>query len=228
MNKKVFIIEDEPKIREILIDYFNNDGYDTYYAEDGVKAMNLLLDIKDELDLIILDIMLPKLDGWVICKKVRSISNIPIIMLTAREDEDDKLLGFELGADDYVTKPFSPKVLLARSNTLLKRVNNKVNKDDNIIKEGCFEVNKISRTILMNKQYLDLAPKEYDLLLYFLKNKNVVLTRDQILNIVWGYDYFGDERVVDTHIKKLRKKLQDNSNCIKTIIKVGYKFEVLE
>ncbi len=223
MEKKVLIVEDEARIREITSDYFKASGFEVYEAENGKEAIEVF-DL-NKVDLIILDIMMPQLDGWEVCKRIRNKSDVPIIILTARSDEDDKLLGFELGADEYVTKPFSPKVLVARAKTLFKRIDGNTGKNGNIRING-IEINKQAYKVKVNEEELDLSPKEYSLLLYLVENKGIVLSRDSILNSVWGYDYFGDARVVDTHIKKLRKKLGDQAEHIKTIIRVGYKFEV--
>ncbi|MCY6372242.1 response regulator transcription factor [Clostridium ganghwense] len=224
MDKKVLIVEDEDRMREITADYFKASGFQVFEAEDGKKAMEIFQ--KNELDAVILDIMIPKIDGWSVCKRIRKESDIPIIMLTARSDEDDKLMGFELGADEYVTKPFSPKVLVARVKTFLKRIEGNIRNDKQIIDMKGIEINKQSHIVKVNSEVIDLSPKEYQLLCYMMENKGIVLSRENILNKVWGYDYFGDSRVVDTHIKKLRKKLGDKSECICTVIRVGYKFEV--
>lgn len=202
MEKKVLIVEDEARIREITSDYFKASGFEVYEAENGKEAIEVF-DL-NKVDLIILDIMMPQLDGWEVCKRIRNKSDVPIIILTARSDEDDKPLGFELGADEYVTKPFSPKVLVARAKTLFKRIDGNTGKNGNIRING-IEINKQAYKVKVNEEELDLSPKEYSLLLYLVENKGIVLSRDSILNSVWGYDYFGDARVVDTHIKKLRK-----------------------
>ncbi|WFD11191.1 response regulator [Tepidibacter hydrothermalis] len=223
MQKNVLLVEDEDRIREIVSDYFKFEGFNIYEVENGRDAMVVFEENK--IDLIILDIMIPKLDGWSVCKRIRNVSDVPIIMLTARSEEDDKLMGFELGADDYVTKPFSPKVLVARAKMLLKRAQGTVS-ETSILNIGCIEINKLSRSVKIDSEIMDLAPKEYDLLIYMIENKGIVLSRENILNKVWGYDYFGELRTVDTHIKKLRKKLKDKSSYIRTIIRAGYIFEV--
>lgn len=223
MKKTVLIVEDEEKIRNILVDFFTVDGFNTLEAENGLDA----LDIFDEskVDLVILDIMIPGIDGWSVCQRLRRFSDIPIIILTARSEDEDKLLGFELGADEYVTKPFSPNVLVARSKALIKRAEGSVS-NNSALSIGGIDIYKDSFKVELDNSPLVLAPKEFNLLVYLMENKGKVLTRDMILNSIWGYDYFGGSRVVDSHIKKLRKKLKDKSGYIKTIVRVGYKFEV--
>lgn len=223
MQKNVLLVEDEDRIREIVGDYFKFEGFNIYEVGNGRDAMVVFEENK--IDLIILDIMIPKLDGWSVCKRIRNVSDVPIIMLTARSEEDDKLMGFDLGADDYVTKPFSPKVLVARAKMLLKRAQGTV-AETNMLNVGFIEINKLSRSVKIDSEIIELAPKEYELLIYMIENKGIVLSRENILNKVWGYDYFGELRTVDTHIKKLRKKLKDKSSYIRTIIRAGYMFEV--
>ncbi len=225
MDKKILIVEDEERMQEIITDYFKANGFQVYNASNGKEALEIF-EI-NKIDLIVLDIMMPEMDGWSVCRRIRKVSKVPIIILTARSDEDDELMGFELGADEYVTKPFSPKVLVARAVNLLKRTEGSLGKDSTYINLSGIEINREARVVRIDEDKLDLAPKEYELLSYMMENKNVVLSRENILNNVWGYDYFGDERVVDTHIKKLRKKLQHKSDYIKTVIRVGYKFEVV-
>lgn len=224
MNKTVMLVEDEARIREIVADYFMTEGFQTLQAQDGKEAMELFEENK--IDLIILDIMLPHLDGWSVCKRIRSTSQVPIILLTAREEEEDKLLGFELGADEYVTKPFSPKVLVARAKTLLKRVDNTLGQKEDMMVIGDITIQKLARNIKLQGQSIELTHKEFELLLYLVENKGIVLSRESILNNIWGYDYYGDYRTVDTHIKKLRSKLGDHGKYICTVIRSGYKFEV--
>ncbi len=223
MNKCVLLAEDESRIREIMADYFKNEGFTVLEAEDGKEALEILE--THNVDMLILDIMMPKLDGWSVCKRVRNTSDVPIIILTAREEEEDKLLGYELGADDYVTKPFSPKVLVAKVKTLIKRMEKQTGEGEELNIQG-LSINKLSRTVMLDEKPIELAHKEYELLLYLVENKGRVLSRDKILNSVWGYDYYGDLRTVDTHIKKLRGKLGDRSGYIATVIRSGYKFEV--
>ncbi|KZE77332.1 response regulator transcription factor [Paenibacillus elgii] len=223
MERKVLLIEDESLIREIVADYFEREQWTVYEAENGKQALDMLESLNA--DLVILDILMPEMDGWTVCKRIRAKSAIPIIILTAKSEDDDKMLGFELGADDYVTKPFSPKVLVARAKTLMKRVEGTVGKEDHMLSFGRVTVNKRSHRVEMEGQEVELTPKEYELLLYLVKNEGIVLSREAILNQVWGFDYFGDPRVVDTHIKKLRGKLGDEARHIRTVIRAGYKFE---
>ncbi|NRR18153.1 MULTISPECIES: response regulator transcription factor [Bacillus] len=224
MNKTVLLVEDERRLREIVSDYFRNEGFEVIEAEDGKKALELFAE--HEIDLIMLDIMLPEIDGWSVCRRIRKESAVPIIMLTARSDEDDTLLGFELGADEYVTKPFSPKVLVARAKTLLKRADGVVGvAEENAMSLAGIEVNRLSRTVLVDGEEIVLTHKEFELLVYLMENKGIVLSRQHLLDQLWGYDYYGDDRTVDTHIKKLRNKLGDKAKHIGTVIRVGYKFE---
>ncbi|AYF07591.1 MULTISPECIES: response regulator transcription factor [Bacillus] len=224
MNKTVLLVEDERRLREIVSDYFRNEGFEVIEAEDGKIALELFAE--HEIDLIMLDIMLPEIDGWSVCRRIRKESAVPIIMLTARSDEDDTLLGFELGADEYVTKPFSPKVLVARAKTLLKRADGVVGvAEENAMSLAGIEVNRLSRTVLVNGEEIILTHKEFELLVYLMENKGIVLSRQHLLDQLWGYDYYGDDRTVDTHIKKLRNKLGEKAKHIGTVIRVGYKFE---
>ncbi|MDM5234763.1 DNA-binding response regulator [Bacillus cereus] len=224
MNKTVLLVEDERRLREIVSDYFRNEGFEVIEAEDGKKALELFAE--HEIDLIMLDIMLPEIDGWSVCRRIRKESEVPIIMLTARSDEDDTLLGFELGADEYVTKPFSPKVLVARAKTLLKRADGAVGvAEENAMSLAGIEVNRLSRTVLVDGEEIILTHKEFELLVYLMENRGIVLSRQHLLDQLWGYDYYGDDRTVDTHIKKLRNKLGDKAKHIGTVIRVGYKFE---
>ena len=224
MNKTVLLVEDERRLREIVSDYFRNEGFEVIEAEDGKKALELFAE--HEIDLIMLDIMLPEIDGWSVCRRIRKESAVPIIMLTARSDEDDTLLGFELGADEYVTKPFSPKVLVARAKTLLKRADGAVGvAEENAMSLAGIEVNRLSRTVLVDGEEIILTHKEFELLVYLMENKGIVLSRQHLLDQLLGYDYYGDDRTVDTHIKKLRNKLGDKAKHIGTVIRVGYKFE---
>ncbi|SET37900.1 DNA-binding response regulator, OmpR family, contains REC and winged-helix (wHTH) domain [Natronincola peptidivorans] len=218
----LLLVEDEEKLRKLVKAYLVKEGVHVLEAADGLEAIKIWEENK--IDFAILDIMLPKYDGWTLCKKVREESNIPIIMLTARSEETDKLFGFELGADDYMTKPFSPKELVARVKALLKRSNQAISED--IIEIEELKVDKKSHQVVLKGDILELSPKEYDLLLYFLHNKNQALTREMILNGVWGYDYYGDLRTVDTHVKRLRQKLRDYGEFVKTIRGTGYRFEV--
>ncbi len=224
MDKSILLVEDDARIREIVADYFAKEGFGILQCEDGKEALDIFEE--NEIDLIILDIMIPQIDGWSVCKRLRKISDVPIIMLTARSDEEDKLMGYELGADDYVTKPFSPRVLVAKSKMLLKRAEGTVGKMDGTLSCSGIEINKLSRSVRSEGQTVELALKEYELLLYFMENRDIVLTREAILSKVWGYDYYGDLRTVDTHVKKLRSKLMGKADCITTVIGSGYRFEV--
>ncbi|MEH7460005.1 DNA-binding response regulator [Bacillus pseudomycoides] len=224
MNKTVLLVEDERRLREIVSDYFRSEGFEVIEAEDGKQALELFAE--HTIDLIMLDIMLPEIDGWSVCRRIRKESAVPIIMMTARSDEDDTLLGFELGADEYVTKPFSPKVLVARAKTLLKRADGAVGvAEENVMSMAGIDVNRLSRTVSVNGEEVILTHKEFELLVYLMENKGIVLSRQHLLDQLWGYDYYGDDRTVDTHIKKLRNKLGDKAKHIGTVIRVGYKFE---
>lgn len=223
MKYKVLIVEDEELMREVIKDYFEDGGFEVTECGDGLEALELADDY--DYDIILLDIMIPGVDGFSVCRRLRKTKDVPIIMITARSDEEDRLLGYELGADDYVTKPFSPKVLLAKSVALLNRVHGTVVGDDDVISLCGIVVNRVSHTVSVDGNYIELTPKEFDLLYFLMINRGRVLSRDTLLSKVWGYDYFGDLRTVDTHIKKLRSKLGEKSGHIKTLIKAGYKFE---
>lgn len=223
MKRNILLVEDESRIREIVSDYCKQEQWHVYEAENGRQALDMLEAFKP--DLVILDILLPELDGWAVCKRIRAASDVPIIMLTAKSEDDDKLLGFELGADDYVTKPFSPRLLIARAKTLIKRVEGTVGKEDHLVRFGRVTINKRAHRVDIDGAVVELSPKEYELLLYLHRNEGIVLSRETILDHVWGFDYFGDPRVVDTHIKKLRGKLGDEARHIRTVIRAGYKFE---
>ena len=223
MKRKVLIVEDDDLMREVLTDYFSDANYEVDEATDGLTAIDKI-EYKDY-DLIILDVMLPELDGFSICRRIRKTKDTPIIMTTARSDEDDKLIGYELGADDYVTKPFSPRVLLAKANSLINRSHGTVIGNNSEVSCSGITINQDSHTVSVDNEYIDLTPKEYDLLMFLMINKGKVLSRDTLLSKVWGYDYFGDLRTVDTHIKKLRAKLGNKAVHIKTLIKAGYKFD---
>lgn len=224
MNKNLLIVEDESNIRRLIAMYFKKEGFNIFEANDGEEALDVFKVYK--IDLVILDIMLPGLNGLKVCEYIRTNSDVPIIMLTAKTQEDDKILGFEHGTDEYVTKPFSPKVLVARAKSLLKRVDGTISKSSNILSEDGLVIDLNSGKVTVNNVEVMLTLKEYDLLTYFMQNKGMVLSKESILNRVWGYDYYGDPRTVDTHIKRLRDKLEDRSNYITTIRGRGYKFEV--
>lgn len=230
MSKTILLIEDEHKIQRVIKDYFAMEGFKIDCASDGIEGLDLFESLKP--DLVILDVMLPGMDGWSVLKRIRKNSDVPVIMLTARSDDEDMLMGFDLRADEYVTKPFSPRVLVARAKTLLMRVEGTLVKGKSSSNETLsyngIEVHPPTREAFVDTLPIELSKKEYDILYLFMKSPSRVLTRQAILDEVWGYDYFGDERVVDTHIKKLRKKLLDRAYSLKTIFGVGYKFEVKE
>lgn len=223
-GKTVLIVEDEERLREIISDYFMNEGFEVIGAGDGKQALALFR--QHTIHLIILDIMLPEMDGWSVCREIRKESTVPVIMLTARSEEEDTLLGFELGADEYVTKPFSPKVLVARAKTLLRRAENRVTQsEEHSLSVSGITLNRLSRTVFVDEQEMNLTHKEFELLMYLMENRGIVLSRQHLLDQLWGYDYYGDDRTVDTHIKKLRNKLGERAKHISTVIRVGYKFE---
>lgn len=222
---KLLIIEDESEIRQIVVDYFRTQSFEVYEAADGLEGL-AEFELHPDVDLVILDIMMPELDGWSVCRRIRKSSAVPIIMLTARSDEEDELMGFELKADDYVKKPFSPHVLLARALKLIANHQPETFASFHELTAGDLTLHIENRTVCLKDEPLQLTPKEFDILYYMMRNPNMVLSRDAILNSVWGLDYFGDDRVVDTHVKKLRKLLGEKAYYIKTIFGVGYKFEV--
>lgn len=219
-NFKVLIVDDEMRIRKLINDFLSMKGFKCVEAADGEEAVEKFYEDKD-IDIIILDVMMPKMNGWEVVKTIRKTSRVPIIMLTARGEEQDELHGFELGVDEYVAKPFSPKILTARVDAILRRTNNS---DSDIITCGKVTINKAAHTVNADGVEVELSFKEFELLEYFINNKNIALSRDNILNNVWNYDYFGDSRTIDTHVKKLRAKLGECGNQIKTIWGMGYKF----
>ena len=220
---KILVVDDEAKIREVIREYAEFSGYEVTEAEDGMSALGLCK--LNDYDLIIMDIMMPKLDGFSACKEIKKIKDIPVIMLSARGEEYDKLFGFELGIDDYVVKPFSPKELMARINAILSRKNAATTATQGVMKFGGLEINIPARTVTVDGNKVDLTPKEYDLLFYLVENKNIALSRDKLLSDIWGYDFFGDDRTIDTHIKNLRNNLGPYRDYIVTLRGVGYKFE---
>jgi DNA-binding response OmpR family regulator len=222
---KILIVDDESRMRKLIRDFLEREGYQILEASDGIQAMDLFYADKN-IDLIILDVMMPRMDGWQVCKEIREHSKTPIMMLTARAEEWNELKGFDLGVDEYVTKPFSPKILVARVAALLKRT--KGNGDEEIIDAGGIVINKTAHMVTIEGQNIELSIKEFELLLFFVENQRIALSREKILNNVWNYDYFGDARTIDTHVKKLRSKLGEKGNYIKTIWGMGYKFEVEE
>ena len=220
---KILVVDDESRMRKLIKDFLEREGYEILEAGDGMQALDVFYENKD-ISLVLLDVMMPRLDGWEVCKEIRMSSTIPVVMLTARSEERDELKGFELGVDEYISKPFSPKILVARVAALLKRV--KGVGTDSVIEVGGIEVDKGAHIVKVDEQQIDLSVKEFELLVYFLENQKMALTREKILNHVWDYDYFGDARTIDTHVKKLRSKLGEKGNYIKTIWGMGYKFEV--
>lgn len=217
--KKILIVEDEMKIRNILKLYLLKEGYDVTEAEDGEVAIKLFYE--KPFDLVILDIMLPKKDGWSVLREIKKYSSVPVMILSARDDDEDELFGFEIGTDEYITKPFNNKILLARIKALIKNTSNNT---DHIIELGKIIINDTSHTVTVDGEEVILAPKEYELLIYLIKNHKIALSRDKMLTEVWGYDFPGSDRTIDTHIKNLRKKLGEE--CIKTVRGIGYKFEI--
>ena len=221
---KILIVDDEQKIREVIREYSEFNGYEVEEAADGMEAVSLCR--LNDYDLIIMDIMMPKLDGYSACKEIKKTKNIPVIMLSARGEEYDKLFGFELGIDDYVVKPFSPKELMARVNAVLARSSAKQEEQPEILKFDGLEINIPARTVSVDGKKVELTPKEYELLFYLVENKNIALSRNKLLSDIWGYDFFGDDRTIDTHIKYLRNNLGPYRDYIVTLRGVGYKFEV--
>ena len=222
---KVLMVDDEARMRKLVKDFLSIKGYKVIEAEDGEQAVDLFFKDK-EIGLVILDVMMPKMDGWEVCKTIRRYSQVPIIMLTARSEERDELLGFELGVDEYISKPFSPKILVARVQALLRRSH--AMGAEEVVSAGGISIDKAAHQVYIEGQEIELSFKEFELLTYFVENQGIALSREKILNNVWNYDYFGDARTIDTHVKKLRSKLGDKGSYIKTIWGMGYKFEVDE
>ena len=223
VNNCILIVDDEARMRKLIKDFLMAKGFSILEAEDGEKALEVFENNKNKISLILLDVMMPKLDGWSVLRQIRQDSRVPIIMLTARGEEQDELFGFELGVDEYISKPFSPKILVARVEAILKRTNQSTKE----IKEyGGIEIDKEGRTVKVDRKVVELSLREYELLTYLVDNENIALSRDKILNNVWNYDYYGDSRTIDSHIKKIRHKLGKKGKYIKTIRGVGYKFEV--
>lgn len=221
---KILVVDDESRMRKLVSDFLTKKNYEVLEASDGEMAVDTFFENKD-IALIILDVMMPKMDGWQVCREIRQYSKVPIIMLTAKSDEKDELLGFELGVDEYISKPFSPKILVARVDAVLRRVSAT---EEEVIDIGGIVVDKAAHQVKVDGEAIDLSFKEFELLTYFISNKGVALSRERILNNVWNYDYFGDARTIDTHVKKLRSKMGEKGNYIKTIWGMGYKFEVTE
>lgn len=220
---KIMVVDDEARMRKLLRDFLVREGFQVIEAEDGAKAIDIFFENKD-IDLILLDVMMPNMDGWEVTKWIRQYSKVPIIMLTAKSEERDELRGFELGVDEYVTKPFSPKILMARVNALLRRSGTVASGD--VIEVGGIVLNKSAHSVTIDGKPIDLSFKEFELLAFFLDNQGIALSREKILNFVWDYDYFGDVRTIDTHVKKLRSKMGEKGNYIKTVWGMGYKFDL--
>jgi DNA-binding response OmpR family regulator len=224
MNKlKILVVDDESRMRKLVRDFLVKENYEVLEAGDGSEALDIFFDNND-ITLIILDVMMPKLDGWQVCREIRNYSKVPIIMLTARTDERDELQGFELGVDEYISKPFSPKILVARVGAILRRTGQM--SEGEILEYGGITIDKAAHVVTIDGQLIDLSFKEFELLTYFMENKGIALSREKILNSVWNYDYFGDARTIDTHVKKLRSKMGEKGDLIKTVWGMGYKLEV--
>lgn len=221
---KILVVDDESRMRKLVRDFLQRENFEVLEAGDGSEALDLFFENQD-VALIILDVMMPKMDGWQVCREVRAYSKVPIIMLTARSDEKDELQGFELGVDEYISKPFSPKILVARVEAILRRTG-KSQQDGEVLEAGGIRLDKAAHMAEIDGKSVDLSYKEFELLAYFLENKGIALSREKILNNVWNYDYFGDARTIDTHVKKLRSKLGEKGELIKTIWGMGYKLEV--
>ncbi|MCD7764342.1 MAG: response regulator transcription factor [Lachnospiraceae bacterium] len=220
---KILVVDDESRMRKLVRDFLVKKEFDVVEAEDGAQAIDIFFEQKD-IALVILDVMMPKMDGWQVCREIRAYSTVPIIMLTAKGDERDELLGFDLGVDEYISKPFSPKILVARVEAILRRTSGF--SADDILRAGSIEINKAAHEVTIDGKSVELSFKEFELLTYFVENQGIALSREKILNSVWNYDYFGDARTIDTHVKKLRSKLGDKGDYIRTIWGMGYKFEV--
>lgn len=219
MNLKVLVVDDEARMRKLVKDFLTKKGLEVIEAENGEQAVNIFFE-NNEISLVILDVMMPKMNGWQACKEIRQYSQVPIIMLTAKGDENDELQGFKLGVDEYISKPFSPKILVARVEAILRRTN----QTDDVMSAGGIIIDKMAHQVTIDGTPIELSFKEFELLEYFISNEGVALSREKILNSVWNYDYFGDARTIDTHVKKLRSKMGDKGNYIKTIWGMGYKF----
>ena len=219
---KILVVDDESRMRKLVRDFLVKSNFEVLEAADGEEAVEIFFNQKD-IALIVLDVMMPKMDGWQVCREIRNYSKIPIIMLTAKSDERDELQGFQLGVDEYISKPFSPKILVARIEAILRRTN-QLNRDE-IISCGGISIDKAAHQVLIDGKPVELSYKEFELLAYFIENKGIALSREKILNNVWNYDYFGDARTIDTHVKKLRSKMGEKGDMIKTIWGMGYKLE---
>ena len=221
---KILVVDDESRMRKLVHDFLTREGYAVVEAADGEEALDIFYSDK-EISLIVLDVMMPKINGWEVCREIRKISKLPIIMLTAKGDERDELNGFEIGADEYISKPFSPKILVARVTALLRRAN-KIGETADIREAGGIVMDKTAHTVAIDGQNIDLSVKEFELLDYFMNNRGIALSRERILDSVWSYDYFGDARTIDPHVKKRRSKMGAKGDYIKTVWGVGYKFEI--
>lgn len=220
---KILVVDDESRMRKLVRDFLEREGYEVLEAGDGVEAMDLFYEEK-EIALVILDVMMPRMDGWQTLREIRQSSQVPVIMLTARSEERDELQGFQLGVDEYISKPFSPKILVARVEAILRRAH--AIGAEEVLEAGGISVDKAAHQVKIDGKEIDLSFKEFELLAYFVENQGIALSREKILNNVWNYDYFGDARTIDTHVKKLRSKMGDKGNYIRTIWGMGYKFEV--
>ncbi len=220
---KILVVDDEARMRKLVSDFLTKSGYMVLEAGDGSEALDIFFEQKD-IALVILDVMMPKMDGWQTCREIRQYSKVPIIMLTARSDEKDELQGFQLGVDEYISKPFSPKILVARVEAILRRTGQTESEDK--LSMGGIVLDKEAHSVTIDGKEIELSYKEFELLAYFMENKGIALSREKILNNVWNYDYFGDARTIDTHVKKLRSKMGEKGDLIKTIWGMGYKFEV--
>jgi len=221
-KSKILVVDDESRMRKLVRDFLVKNNYEVMEASDGEEALDLFFE-RNDFDLVILDVMMPKMDGWQVCREIRSYSKVPIIMLTAKSDERDELQGFELGVDEYISKPFSPKILVARVEAILRRTGQTAS--EMIMEAGGIRLDKQAHSVTVGEKVIDLSYKEFELLAYFMENKGIALSREKILNSVWNYDYFGDARTIDTHVKKLRSKMGAKGELIKTIWGMGYKFE---
>ncbi len=221
-KSKILVVDDESRMRKLVRDFLVKNNYEVLEAADGEEELDLFFE-KNEIDLVILDVMMPKMDGWQVCREIRAYSKVPIIMLTAKSDERDELLGFELGVDEYISKPFSPKILVARVEAILRRTGQAAG--EMLVEAGGIRLDKQAHSVMVEGKPVDLSYKEFELLAYFMENRGIALSREKILNSVWNYDYFGDARTIDTHVKKLRSKMGEKGELIKTIWGMGYKFE---
>lgn len=220
---KILVVDDESRMRKLVRDFLVRQGYEVWEAADGEEALDIFY-ANNDIALLILDVMMPKMNGWEVCREIRESSNVPIIMLTAKADESDELMGFELGVDEYIAKPFSPKILVARVEAILRRTN-QIGEESEFQEKGGILLDKTAHQVTIDGQTIDLSYKEFELLSYFMENAGIALSREKILNNVWNYDYYGDARTIDTHVKKLRSKMGAKGDYIKTIWGLGYKFE---